>query len=59
MTTKRSWSANCQSKKKLVEDYILRVETINNYISSMNIGAVTFTERELIRLVIMQRIPAG
>ena len=42
-----------------VDDYVSRVETINKYISFMDIGVTGFTERELIRSVIMQRIPPG
>ena len=42
-----------------VEDYISRIETINNYIPLMAIGAVKYTERELIRSVIMQRVPSN
>ena len=42
-----------------VEDYVSRVETINNYIPYMAVGAVKYTEREMIRSVIMQRVPSN
>jgi len=46
-------------RKVLVEDYVTRVETINNYIPYMDIDTTKLTERELIRSVVMQKIPGG
>ena len=42
-----------------VEDYIARVETINDCIPFVDISAVKYTDRELIRSVIMQKVPGG
>ena len=42
-----------------VEKYVRRVQTINNYIPWMDIGAVPLTERELIRSVLMRKIPSS
>lgn len=46
-------------RQMAVEDYVARVETLNNYMAFMDIGATKFTEREIIRSVIMQKIPGG
>ena len=42
-----------------VENYIARVETINDCIPFVDISAVKYTDRELIRSVIMQKVPGG
>ena len=44
-------------RSQKIENYIRRVKTINNYIPLMKEGAQKFTERELIKTVILKTIP--
>ena len=44
-------------RSQKIENYIRRVKTINNYIPLMKNGAQKFTERELIKTVILKTIP--
>ena len=48
---------NMQPTYLSVNDYITRIETINNYVTLMQEGAVKFTKMDLIRTVVMKRIP--
>ena len=44
-------------RSQKIENYIRRVKTVNNYIPLMKNGAQKFTERELIKTIILETIP--